>query len=260
MAQARTILCMKWGTLYPADYVNVLYNACRKATDKPFRFVCLTDDARGLIEGIEAFDLPDIGLREHYKRGGGWQKFGLFKPEMHREIGLEGRILYIDLDMIVLRDLDAFFEREGAFITTDMGPRWGGHKPNARPETGTCMFAFDAHREGDMYHRFTAQQDRWIRDYSLEQDVVAFLASDMDYWPDGWVISFKRSMRRPIGLNLFQPPAPPPETAKVLAFHGEPRPIDLMTDGQWGRLPHVGPGRVEWARRYWLDNGGSLPD
>ena len=36
------ILTMKWGTLYPADYVNVLYNAVSKYLDHPFRSVSYT--------------------------------------------------------------------------------------------------------------------------------------------------------------------------------------------------------------------------
>ncbi len=43
----RVVICMKWGTLYSADYVNVLYNAVRAHLEGPFRFVCLTDDPRG---------------------------------------------------------------------------------------------------------------------------------------------------------------------------------------------------------------------
>jgi hypothetical protein len=49
MSRDRVVLCMKWGTLYPADYVNVLCNASRRHLTGAFRFVCLTDDAPGLV-------------------------------------------------------------------------------------------------------------------------------------------------------------------------------------------------------------------
>jgi hypothetical protein len=62
MVQDRVIMCMKWGTLYSAQYVNVLYNACQANLTDPCRFVCLTDDPSGLLSGIEAFPIPDIGL------------------------------------------------------------------------------------------------------------------------------------------------------------------------------------------------------
>lgn len=41
MTVNRTVLCMKWGKLYSADYVNVLFNACRQHLAGDFRFLCL---------------------------------------------------------------------------------------------------------------------------------------------------------------------------------------------------------------------------
>ena len=40
----RVVLCMKWGTLYPASYVNRLFHAVSANLSGPFRFICLTDD------------------------------------------------------------------------------------------------------------------------------------------------------------------------------------------------------------------------
>lgn len=251
----RNILCMKWGTLYSADYVNVLHSACRKAMREEFRFLCLTENPEGLAEGIEHHPIPDIGLLPEHWRGGGWPKISVFGPDLY---GLSGRALFIDLDMMILRDLDAFFQHPSPFITTDMGRRWGDKDRRAKPEPGTCMFAFDLGAETQILDRFTAGRDRWIRDYNYEQQVIGFHADTMDYWPEGWVISFKRHLRRPVGVNLILPPKEPSAEAKVLAFHGNPRPLDLVRPGMWGRAPHVGRGPVEWMRRYWIENGGSV--
>ena len=256
----RNILCMKWGSLYSADYVNVLYSACRKAMKTDFRFICMTDDATGLNDGIEHHPIPDIGLLPQHWRGGGWPKISVFKPGL---FDMKGRALFIDLDMLVLRDLDAMFDLPHPFVATDMGPLWGdmaqyAKEKRLRPEPGTCIFAFDIGAEDQIFERFTAGRDRWVRDYNFEQQVIGFNANTMDYWPDGWVLSFKRHLRRPIGLDLLQPPAAPPESAKVLAFHGNPRPFDLVKSGIWGRAPHLGRGPVDWMRRYWIENGGRI--
>ena len=255
MSQNRTILCMKWGTLYPAAYVNVLYNACLKASAQPFRFLCLTDDVQGLLPEIEALPIPDIGLEAQHFRGGGWPKISVFKPDLY---GVTGRVLFIDLDMVVLRDLDAFFDFAPPFVTTDMGPGWGDPTSRAKPEPGTCIFAFDAGGQTQILERFMAGRDRWVRDYYYEQQVIGFHANTMDYWPEGWVISFKRHLRQPIGIDLLVPPKDPPASAKVLAFHGNPRPADLVKPGLWGRAPHLGRGPVAWMRRYWVENGGPV--
>lgn len=260
MAEDRTILCMKWGTLYSAEYVNVLYRACQKAMRHPFRFICLTEDGKGIADGIEVRDIPDIGLSPQHWCGGGWPKISVFKPDLY---GLSGRALFIDLDMVVLRDLDAFFDHPAPFITTDMGPAWGERDTYAKskrlkPEPGTCMFAFTFGAETQILQRFGADIDRWVRDYNYEQQVIGFHANSMEYWPEGWVISFKRHLRQSIGTNLVLPPKAPPETAKVLAFHGNPRPSDLLKKGLWGRAPHVGRGPVDWMVKYWVENGGAL--
>ena len=70
MSTVRTVVCMKWGTLYSPEYVNVLYRACRANITGDFRFVCLTDDRTGLLPEVDVFPIPDIGLDTwHYFNG-----------------------------------------------------------------------------------------------------------------------------------------------------------------------------------------------
>lgn len=253
----RIIACIKWGTLYPADYVNVLYSACRKAMRQPFTFLCLTDDAAGLSPGIESRPIPDIGLtRDEMFRRGAWPKVGLFDAHFH---GLRGRCLFVDLDMMILRDLDAFFGPADPFIAQNMGPNWGRGDNAIGAELGTCIFAFDLGAQGQIAEAFRADKARGMG-FHNEQSFVEGHLTGHAFWPDGWVISFKRELRRPVGLDLILPPRRPPQTAKVLAFHGRPRPMHLIS-GQpyfWDRFPHLGHGKVRWLADYWQANGGRL--
>ena len=52
-----------------------------------------------------------------------------------------------------------------------------------------------------------------------------------------------------------------PGGAKIVAFHGDPRPIDVARAGRdrWARFPRYGRGPVDWVRDYWLENGYSDP-
>lgn len=254
----RIILCLKYGTAYPAVYVNVLYNACRKAMAGPFRFVCLTDDPNGLVEGVEALPIPDVGLTpQEWFRGGVWPKLGIYDRALH---GLSGRCLFIDLDMVVVNDLDAFFEVPGRYNGIDGGAAWG-RKNNAVPELCSALVSFDVGGLGDIADKFRKDKTRIMASFRTEQAYTeAELGDEIGFWPEGWVISFKRSLRRPIGLDLFMDPKEP-VGAKALAFHGKPRPMALI-DGKtrfWDRFPHMGNGPVGWMRRYWLENGGTLP-
>lgn len=249
----RVVLCMKWGTLYGADYVNVLHNAVRRNLSGSFRFVCLTDDGAWLDAGIETFPIPEFGLEQWHWYDGAWPKLGVFRRDLY---GLSGRALFIDLDMMVLDRLEPFFDVPHPFVTTDMGPNWRRRHGDGPVEPGTCMFAFDIGQEAQILDLFTADRDGCVARFHIEQNCVAAFASSMATWPPGWVISFKRHLRRPPLLGLARPVPRPPAGARVLAFHGKPRPADLIRPGIWGQAPHLGRGPVGWMRDYWRRNGG----
>ncbi len=260
MPQDRIVMCMKWGTLYPADYVNVLFHACRSHIPARFRFVCLTDDATGFVAGIEALPIPDIGLtRAEWFLPGIWPKLAIYGPDLHE---LRGRCLFVDLDMMVFSGLEDLFDVGSGFVATDMGPAWET-PPRDGPgkQVATSVFAFDLGQETQILEAFLADKPAALAAFQNEQDFVGAHAGSLDFFPPGWVLSFKRHLRRPVGLDLILPPKAPPASARVLAFHGKPRPADLLhpKTGFWDSFPHLGHGQVGWMADYWVQNGGTLP-
>ena len=260
MPEQRIVLCMKWGTLFPADYVNVLFHACRRAISGPFRFVCLTDDSDGFVDGVEALPIPDIGLtQDQWYTSGVWPKLALYVADLH---GLTGRCLFIDLDMIVLGGLDEMFDHRAKFIGIDVGEGWRPGKEGSKPrELGTGVFAYDLGGQVQILQAFQADMAGSMARFQNEQDFVSAHARGLEFWPDGWVISFKRWLRRPVGLDLLLAPEKPPAGTRIVAFHGDPRPIAMIPDkvGFWDRFPHLGWGQVKWVRDYWVENGGRMP-
>lgn len=261
MKQDRIVLCMKWGTLYSVDYVNVLFNACRRNIKGPFRFICMTDNAEGIVDGVEAMPIPDIGCAPEMVTNGGWPKLAVFAPQ----IGdiTNGRALFIDLDTVICGDLEPFFTHSAPFVGIGVGSNWRpGKVPGGSDVSlGTGVFAFDIGSQVQILHRF--QADCWaaFRAAKLEQVWVQEHASSLDYWALDWVISFKRWLRRPIGLDIFLQPKAPPAGVGMVAFHGDPRPAALLTpgNGRWDQFPHFGHGQVTWMADYWTGNGGQLP-
>lgn len=254
MAQDRIVICMKWGTLYPAEYVNVLYSAVKKHLPGPFRFVCLTDDASGFVPGIESYPIPEIGLEHRHWYDGAWPKIGLFSHQLY---GLSGRALFIDLDMVILQDLTPFFEQPGDLVAIDEAA-W--HSDTAPPSTMSSIFAYDIGKMGYLVERLQAERDMYVQKYTIEQTYLHGEVKDVRHWPRDWVISFKYHLRQPVLIDRFKAPKPPPASAKILAFHGRPRPIDLIrpTGKNWDRWPHYGKGAVGWMQDYWRENGGSI--
>ena len=259
MVDERIIICMKWGSLYSVDYVNVLYSACQKAMKGDFRFVCLTDTDDDLSAGIERLDIPEIGLSsEEWYTKGVWPKLALYVKNLH---SLKGRCLFVDLDMVVLGGLDEMFDYGSGFVCTDMGDGWRpGGRLGATKEPGTCIFSFDIGKESQILEAFHKDKAGAKRNFINEQDFAGAYANGVDFWPEGWVLSFKRHLRQPIGKDLFFSPKAPPANAKIIAFHGDPRPYNLIQRNTvfWDNLPHLGNGQVKWMHDYWVSNGGRV--
>lgn len=253
MLQERVVLCMKWGSLYSPDYVNVLFSAVGRNLDGPFRFVCVTDDAIGLAAGIETYPIPEIGLGAGHWRGGAWPKLSVFKPDL---FGLTGRALFIDLDSVVVGPLEPMFE-VGGFRAIGGGPDWKPGRIPAKPRLLTGVFGFDLGSMAGIVDAFATDPGKALDECRIEQRFVESQVESWKPWPAEWVISFKRHLRQPMLLDRFRAPKPPPKAARIVAFHGEPRPLQLVEDGgRWGSFPRYGRGAVQWMRDYWIENGG----
>lgn len=246
----KTVVCMKWGTLYSAAYVNVLFNACKKFISTPFRFVCFTDQATGLSSEIITRPIPEFGLDPENYRHGAWPKLGVFLP--HEGL-LQGRCLFIDLDTVLLGSIDELFDVKGDLVCIDSRP-WRYKSGN--PRTMTSIFAFSPGELSWVVERLCTDRSAYISKYGIEQDFLHGEVPNICYWPEGWVVSFKYHARQPLLVDRFRPPKKPAAPARVLAFHGKPRPIDLIEPppGNWDIFPHYGSGKVDWMVEYWNAN------
>lgn len=250
----RVVLCMKWGPLYPAAYVNVLHSAVRRNLTGRLRFVCLTPEPEGLDPSIETHPIPDLGFTPRHFGHGAWPKLSVFSKDLY---GLSGRALFIDLDSVILASLDPFFEMDGPFISIAGGPGWQPGCPNPNPDLASGVFAFDIGQLSYIVDAFVADPMAALDLVENEQQFIEKHIRSWTTWPAEWVISFKRHLRQPPLLDRLMPPRIPPESAKIVAFHGDPRPIDVARAGRrpWAKFPRYGRGPVDWVRRYWLDNG-----
>ena len=250
VATNRIVLCMRWGQLYSAEYVNVLFRACQRHIHGTFQFVCLTDDSQGLADGIESYPIPDIGLEHQHYHHGAWPKLTVFLNDLY---GLSGRALFIDLDSVICGSLDEMFETTGPLVGIDVGKRWRNTSTAAAPRLGTGVFAFDLGTLSVALNEITEARDEVIARDRLEQTYLARQIDDLHYWPRDWVLSFKYHLHRRFGMGLIRQPLTPPPQTKVVAFHGKPRPHELLSSYKkiWGQFPHLGWGPWDSMTRYW---------
>jgi FkbM family methyltransferase len=99
------VVCVKWGTEFGPEYVNILAHRVRANLPEGFqgKFICFTDDATGLDEGIEVRPLPG-------HLSGWWNKLYLFGAFNEGE-----RVLYFDLDTLIVGPLDDIAKYDGHF-------------------------------------------------------------------------------------------------------------------------------------------------
>ena len=91
------VCCVKEGDKYDSDYVNTLYLMTKRYLTIPFDFICFTENSQNLLKQIKVINLDDRSIK------GWWNKCLLFKPGL-----LSSSCLYLDLDMIIIKNIDEF--------------------------------------------------------------------------------------------------------------------------------------------------------
>lgn len=263
METKANVICMKYGTRYPAHYVNRLYAGVKRNMERKFRFVCFTDDPEGLADDIEAQPLPEppatlsaIGRKWPTV----YTKLAFFRDGCG---GLEGPTLFLDIDQIVAGPMDRFFEfNPGGFCIIR---NWIERRKlifRRRPKIGnSSCFRFEAGKSDRVWRAFAdnpaAAYDR--RRFSTEQAFMTHAVGleNIAWWPEDWVVSFKRSCHRMFPANLFRPPRGMPETASILCFHGHPCPEDAIAGFEFLKGNRVAIHQrtlpAPWIEKLWID-------
>ncbi|MGL4594611.1 MAG: hypothetical protein ACRCUY_07785 [Thermoguttaceae bacterium] len=238
------ILCMKWGTKFGPNYVNTLAGMVRRHLKRPHRFICFTDDAKGLHESIEIRALPELNLPSHLPERG-WRKLTMFGKSLD---DVTGTALFLDLDVVILDSLDPFFEADGEFLIIkdwDFPSDIIGN---------SSVFRFEIGQYPDILSNFIQNREKIRTRHRNEQAYLSHAVHEkgiLRYWDVTWCRSFKRSAMRPFPLNYFLPPKKP-EGAKVIIFHGNPNP-DAAIRGWCGKcgLRYVKP--TSWIAENWIE-------
>lgn len=201
-----TVVCVKARPAYTRQDVERLRDMVDQNLTVPHRFVCLTDDATGLTCNTKK--LP-------------WQLHGWWsKLYLHRAGLLEGKVLYLDLDTLIVDNLDFVTEYEGDFAILRDFYRPDGYGSGVmlwnKPQPHVWKLWFD----DPVIHP--------LGDQGIIEMLVPKADRLQDVWPEKFV-SFKESCQDGI-----------PKGAAVVCFHGTPKPPDFADDHWVSRI---------WKRR-----------
>lgn len=242
-SDGRVILCMKWGTKYGPEYVNRLYAMVARHLHGQFRFICLTDRNEGVRPEVECLPIPDLALPEGIPERG-WKKLTTFEASLH---GLQGTALFLDLDVVIVDDIDCFFEQSGEFlIIHDWKRRW-------RITGNSSVYRFRLGAHAGLLVEFRTKQQEIRRKFRNEQAFISdwfHRQGNLSYWPDSWCRSFKYHCITRWPSNYWRTPKIP-DGARILIFHGEVNPPDALAGRRNRRFRYV--RAAPWISEYWTE-------
>jgi hypothetical protein len=247
MQEQKQFICMKWGTLYGAEYVNTLYAMVKRHTSGPFRFVCLTDNRDGVNPDVECHQCPIVDIPEPYRRCG-WRKVSLFATA-DKLFNLTGSWLYLDLDVVVTGSLDEFFtfQPEKGFVVMQNWTQPGEGIGN------TSVYRFRVGADSYLLDNLLERQHEIFAKYRNSQTYLSRSVKELNFWPDEWCVLFKSHCVPGWPQRLWKAPVLP-ETARVVAFPGVPNPHQALR-GEW---PAKGWKKIyktirptPWIEKFW---------
>jgi hypothetical protein len=240
------VLCIKWGNKYDSEYVNKLYNMVSRNLSIPFRFICLTDDNSNINPEIEVKPIPKIGFEPFdnmnpWARGNGWLKLTSFINPLY---DISGKILFLDLDIVITGELDEFFKYDFPFTVIR---EWSMNDGTGN----TSVYLFRSGEHSDALDEFKMNYQYYLSQHRNEQEYITqYLIKNkkVDYWPSEWCVSFKyHCMGR--GLKSWIKKPQIPNGAKIVVFHGEPNPPDAIIGKSPTWYKRVKP--TKWVNDLW---------
>lgn len=234
------VICMKWGSRYDPTYVNRLRNMVRRNLNLKHRFICFTDDSRGIETDIEIKPLPDV--RVPVGSEWSWQnKLGIFAQPLS---DITGSVLWLDLDVVIVGQLDSFFQLPGPFRII--------REYRTRPEEqhgNSSVFRFEAGAYPNVLKAFLADPLGVRSRFEGDQEFISSIFKPLSFWPEEWCPSFRRHcMYRTPLCYLLRPRIPP--GAKIIVFHGFPKPPDAARGYfRFRSLKYCHP--TPWIKEHW---------
>lgn len=242
----KQILCMNWGDAYGPEYVNRLYSMVSRHVTGAFRFVCYTDNKDGIRAEVECFECPEVDIPSP-KRNRGWRKISLWASCLP---GLDGTVLFLDLDVVITGSLDDFFayQSDKDFCVIH---NWT-HPKLMIGNTSAYRFCVGSHPE--ILERLLEDHSAVLGEFPNSQTYVsACLAHSIVFWPEHWCRSFKRHCIPGKLARWYQAPKLP-EGTRLVAFPGRPNPHEAAI-GYWPApwykriYKHIRPS--DWIQQHW---------
>lgn len=238
MTESTTVCCFQWNNgfrNYKPAYVNVLAKSIARNLSIPHRFVCITDETAGFSRRVELLKTPDAAL----VAGSIPSPEGARFPASYRRLWalseeakvLGDRVMMIDIDCVVPRNIDSLFDEEADFVGWRPNYAWGNeHRIGGGSwmvRTGSCTGAWNDFI-ADPPAAIARARKAGFR--GSDQAWLSYYMKNCAVWPRNSGILQSQDLRK----NRF---TVLPAGARIVHFNGRHKPWDML--------------RIPWIRKHW---------
>ncbi len=143
--------------------------------------------------------------------------------------------------MVLTGKMNVFFDLPGHFLISN---DWNKRKPGVG---NSSVFRFVPGTQDHLWEEFQRGPGRIRARYRNDQEFISDAAHGLRFWPDDLCRSYKRHCIPRWPMILWRTPTLP-ENARVLIFHGYPKPIDAMRGVSANWFRPIRPAR--WLQDY----------
>ena len=211
--------CVYYGDKYTFPYVRNLHSMVERHLKVPHRFICFTDNT--VIHKRKEFKNTNIEFKP-FKRhdfNGWFNKLQLFSPQSQ----LEGNTLYMDLDVVIMKNIDCFAtigESKNFVGMNDFNPTTGNFN--------SSIMRFNNQYHNTIWEQYMKRRTEFSNMHG-DQEIISSLIKKHENtisFPDEWTQSYKWLNRKGERYHTTKMTYEQDPNAKVCVFHGSPNPAE----------------------------------
>jgi hypothetical protein len=224
--------CVIHGTMYDYVYVERLYNMLSRNLTPKVHLHVFTEAARPVGDSMHKHVLTDWANIKGPRRGW-WYKMQMFDPSHNL-----GRLLYFDLDVVIVRNIDWIWQSKSDYFWALKDfkylwrPGWTG--------INSSVMCWDTQKFGWIWERFQENNlDVTVRRWHGDQDFLSAMLvgnRELKYLDPARIKSWRWQCKDG-GLDfktrMYTAPGSGSHVdadTSVLIFHGKPNPHEIQDD------------------------------
>jgi hypothetical protein len=222
-----TVVCVFWGNKFSKEYVYNLKASVERNTTVDYKFVCFSDQ---ILKDVETIILNP-------GQNGWWNKMQLFDGR------ITGRIVYLDLDTVIVGNIDWLLTHEGKFAGIEDLGSVNQHQPHLKGKLQSGVMTWNS-KDVDWI---------WIEFKLLENKLTSAFRGDGEYLESAIPVDKRILLQRkyPDKIKSYKYDVYPDKYSNVsiICFHGRPSIIQAMTETVKTSMATYEP--QSWINKYW---------